>query len=296
MAPDIAAVVRSDPKMLATTRTTVLAVVNQKGGVGKTTTAINLGTALAELGHPVLLIDLDPQANSTSGLGLDPARVRGTIYQLLGGDASVDEVMVETAVPLLSLVPSHIDLAGAEIELASLDERETRLSKAIASVPDAIECVIIDCPPSLGLLTLNALTAATSMLIPTQCEYFALEGLRHLLYTHQLVRSRLASAGPFALRRRAIGRAGRIDTPARRAAAAPRPQKHRRLRADRGRETMACRSARGPQLGACGRAQRHRQRRAAGARLDREPPACRPRPDRRSSRAQTPQRRVQPHS
>ena len=191
MAPDIGAVVRSDPKILATTRTTVLAVVNQKGGVGKTTTAINLGAALAELGHPVLLIDLDPQANSTSGLGLDPARVRGTIYQLLAGDASVDEVMVETAVPLLSLVPSHIDLAGAEIELASLDERETRLSKAIASVPDAIECVIIDCPPSLGLLTLNALTAATSMLIPTQCEYFALEGLRHLLYTHQLVRSRL---------------------------------------------------------------------------------------------------------
>jgi chromosome partitioning protein len=177
--------------MLTTTRTTVLAIVNQKGGVGKTTTAINLGAALAELGHPVLLIDLDPQANSTSGLGLDPSRVRATVYQLLAGDAAVDQVMVETAVPLLGLVPSHMDLAGAEIELATLSERETRLRSAIESVPDGIECVIIDCPPSLGLLTLNALTAATSMLIPTQCEYFALEGLRHLLYTHQLVRSSL---------------------------------------------------------------------------------------------------------
>ena len=177
--------------MLTATTTTVLAIVNQKGGVGKTTTAINLGAALAELGHPVLLIDLDPQANSTSGLGLDPARVRATVYQLLAGDASVEEVMVGTAVPLLGLVPSHMDLAGAEIELATLSERETRLRGAIESVPDGIECVIIDCPPSLGLLTLNALTAATSMLIPTQCEYFALEGLRHLLYTHQLVRSSL---------------------------------------------------------------------------------------------------------
>jgi chromosome partitioning protein len=177
--------------MLTATRTTVLAIVNQKGGVGKTTTAINLGAALAELGHPVLLIDLDPQANSTSGLGLDPSRARATVYQLLAGDAAVDEVTVETAVPLLSLVPSHMDLAGAEIELATLGERETRLRSAIESVPDGIECVIIDCPPSLGLLTLNALTAATSMLIPTQCEYFALEGLRHLIYTHQLVRSSL---------------------------------------------------------------------------------------------------------
>jgi chromosome partitioning protein len=177
--------------MLTSTRTPVLAVVNQKGGVGKTTTAINLGAALAELGHPVLLVDLDPQANSTSGLGLNPARIRNTIYQLLAGEASVEESVVETGVPLLRLVPSHIDLAGAEIELATLQERETRLRAALQSLPPGVECVIIDCPPSLGLLTLNALTAATSMLIPTQCEYFALEGLRHLLYTHQLVRSRL---------------------------------------------------------------------------------------------------------
>jgi chromosome partitioning protein len=179
---------KADPKILASTRATILAVVNQKGGVGKTTTAINLGAALAELGHRVLLVDLDPQANSTAGLGLNPARARTSIYQVLAGDITVEEAMVETSVPNLSLVPSHLDLVGAEIELATLDERETRLRKALESVPEGIECVIIDCPPSLGLLTL---TAATSMLIPTQCEYFALEGLSHLLYTHQLVRARL---------------------------------------------------------------------------------------------------------
>jgi chromosome partitioning protein len=177
--------------MLATTLPPIIAVVNQKGGVGKTTTAINLGAALAEMGHSVLLVDLDPQANSTSGLGLDPARARLTVYHLLSGEATVDQAAVPTSAPGLRLVPSHIDLAGAEIELATLAARETRLRKALASVPDGIGCVIIDCPPSLGLLTLNALAASTSMLIPTQCEYFALEGLRHLLYTQQLVRSRL---------------------------------------------------------------------------------------------------------
>ena len=177
--------------MLAAVGTTIMAIVNQKGGVGKTTTAINLGAALAELGHPILLVDLDPQANSTSGLGLDPARARNTVYQVLAGDAALEEAMVETTIPQLHLVPSHVDLAGAEIELATMDARETRLREALRSLPRGVECVIIDCPPSLGLLTLNALAAATSMLIPTQCEYFALEGLRHLLYTHQLVRSRL---------------------------------------------------------------------------------------------------------
>ena len=177
--------------MLVTTLPPIIAVVNQKGGVGKTTTAINLGAALAEIGHSILLVDLDPQANSTSGLGLDPVRARLNVYHILVGEATIEQAMVPTSVPGMQLVPSHIDLAGAEIELATMSGRETRLRKALGSVPEGIGCIIIDCPPSLGLLTLNALSAATSMLIPTQCEYFALEGLRHLLYTHQLVRSRL---------------------------------------------------------------------------------------------------------
>jgi chromosome partitioning protein len=191
MPPDIGSTELSNPKMLATTNPPVIAVVNQKGGVGKTTTAINLGAALAELGHRILLVDLDPQANSTSGLGLDPSRARLNIYHLLTGEADVQQVAQPTGVTGLDLVPSHIDLAGAEIELATQSERESLLRKALSTSPPGTECVIIDCPPSLGLLTLNALTAATSMLIPTQCEYFALEGLRHLMYTHQLVRSGL---------------------------------------------------------------------------------------------------------
>jgi chromosome partitioning protein len=176
---------------LATTAPPVIAVVNQKGGVGKTTTAINLGAAFAEVGHPTLLIDLDPQANSTSGLGLDPARARLNVYHLLTGQATLDQAVQPTSLSGLSLVPAHIDLAGAEIELAGMRDRESLLRNALAGGTPGVEIVIIDCPPSLGLLTLNALVAANSMLIPTQCEYFALEGLRHLLYTHQLVRSRL---------------------------------------------------------------------------------------------------------
>jgi chromosome partitioning protein len=166
-------------------------VVNQKGGVGKTTTSINLAAALAEAGHPALLVDLDPQANSTSGLGLDPSRARLNVYHLLSGEASLADVVQPTGIAGLQLVPSHIDLAGAEIELASLPDREKLLQRALMTPPEGVEIVLIDCPPSLGLLTLNALVAATSMLIPTQSEYFALEGLRHLMYTHQLVRSRL---------------------------------------------------------------------------------------------------------
>jgi chromosome partitioning protein len=168
-----------------------MAVVNQKGGVGKTTTAINLAAALAEVGHGTLLVDLDPQANTTSGLGLDPARARLNVYHLLAGEATIEQVVQPTSSERLMLVPSHIDLAGAEIELSSTPARETLLRTALASIPPGAELVLIDCPPSLGLLTLNALVAATSMLIPTQCEYFALEGLRHLMYTQQLVRSRL---------------------------------------------------------------------------------------------------------
>ena len=169
----------------------IIAVVNQKGGVGKTTTAINLAAALAEVGHTTLLVDLDPQANTTSGLGFDPARARLNVYHLLTGEATLAEVVQQSSIERLRLVPSHIDLAGAEIELASFPERESLLKNALEVPPEGVEIVLIDCPPSLGLLTLNALVAASSMLIPTQSEYFALEGLRHLMYTHQLVRSRL---------------------------------------------------------------------------------------------------------
>ena len=171
--------------------TRVLAVVNQKGGVGKTTTTINLAAAMAEAGRQVLVIDLDPQANTTSGLGLDPGRQRLTVYHLLSGEAAVDEVAVPCGVDGLYLVPSQLDLAGAEIELAGQDNREGRLRAALADLAGGYGHVLIDCPPSLGLLTLNALAAADQMLIPLQCEYFALEGLGHLLYTHQLVRMSL---------------------------------------------------------------------------------------------------------
>src|SRR3979490_2122841 len=191
MPPDIGSLEQASPKMLATTTPPIIAGGHQKGGGGKTTTAVNLGAALAELGHRTLLVDLDPQANSTSGLGLDPARIRLNIYHLLTGEADLQQVAQPTGVPQLSLVPSHIDLAGAEIELAALNARETLLRKALSNPHAGIECVIIDCPPSLGLLTLNALAAATGMLIPTQCEYFALEARTHLRYTHQLVRSSL---------------------------------------------------------------------------------------------------------
>lgn len=168
-----------------------MAVVNQKGGVGKTTTAINLGAALAEAGRAVLLIDMDPQANATSGLGVDPTVPRRTVYDLLTGAARIDEVAVPTVMPGLYVVPSEIGLAGAEVELAGLEDRETRLRSALADLDGGFGEVLIDCPPSLGLLTLNALTAARRMLIPLQAEYFALEGLANLLQTHQRVRAHL---------------------------------------------------------------------------------------------------------
>src|SRR5215467_7321010 len=160
------------PNMLISTPR-IIAVTNQKGGVGKTTTVMNLGAALAERGAQVLVIDLDPQSNSTSGLGIDPSRARLTVYHLLSGDASIDEV------------------AGAEIELVSESDREARLRRALSALTGGFGYVLIDCPPSLGLLTLNALAAADQALVPLQAEYFALEGLAHLLYTLQLVRMNL---------------------------------------------------------------------------------------------------------
>lgn len=186
-----AAMSPSEPNILVATKARVVAVVSQKGGVGKTTTAINLGAAMAETGHPVIVIDLDPQANTTSGLGFDVRRQRLNIYHLLTGEAVIDDVALPTSVPNLYLVPSDLSLAGAEIELASAAEREFRLRQALSELRGGYGHVLIDCPPSLGLLTINALAAAQEVLIPVQSEYYALEGLGHLLYTMDLVRQDL---------------------------------------------------------------------------------------------------------
>jgi len=158
----------------------IIAVVNQKGGVGKSTTTVNLGASLAVMGHRVLLIDMDPQGNTTSGLGIDKRAIEDDIYAVLLADVTVAGATLATGVDGLSLVPATINLAGAEIELVSALSRETRLRRALDDVRHAYDYIFIDCPPSLGLLTLNALTAATEVLIPVQAEYYALEGLSQL--------------------------------------------------------------------------------------------------------------------
>lgn len=163
--------------------------MNQKGGVGKTTTAINLGASLAADGHTVVLIDLDPQANTTSGLGIPRRAVRLSTYDLLLGDVGAADAVVPTAVMGLYLIPSTIHLAGAEVELAGMPDREHRLKRSIQGLQCSM--ALIDCPPSLGLLTINALVAATEAIIPIQCEYYALEGLMHLLRSIDLVRQHL---------------------------------------------------------------------------------------------------------
>ncbi|MEK7397306.1 MAG: AAA family ATPase [Candidatus Poribacteria bacterium] len=169
----------------------VIAVANQKGGVGKTTTAINLSACLAEIGYKTLLLDIDPQSNTTSGLGFDPRKLTKSIYHVLIDNTPITEIVMDTAVKRLSLVPSNSDLVGVEVEMVALIARETKLRSALQSVRSQYDYIIIDCPPSLGLITLNALTACDSVLIPIQCEYYALEGLGQLLETITLVKDNL---------------------------------------------------------------------------------------------------------
>ncbi len=168
-----------------------IAVVNQKGGVGKTTTAVNVAAGLALAEKKTLLVDFDPQGNATTGLGVNKKDLPRTIYHVLLDGIPLEDATLPTTLSFLSLVPADIDLVGAEIELVTADDRERRLKRALAPVKDRYDYVIVDCPPSLGLLTLNALAAADSALVPLQCEYYALEGLAHILKTITLVRERL---------------------------------------------------------------------------------------------------------
>ncbi|MBR5931565.1 MAG: ParA family protein [Lachnospiraceae bacterium] len=168
-----------------------IAVANQKGGVGKTTTTINLSAALAEQGKKVLLVDLDPQGNATSGVGVDKRELENTVYELIAGKITLEECLIETDFLNLSVLPANINLSGAEIDLIDMDEREYYLKKILTPIKNNYDFILIDCPPSLNMLTVNAMTAADTVLVPIQCEYYALEGLSQLIHTINLVKRRL---------------------------------------------------------------------------------------------------------
>lgn len=169
----------------------IIAVANQKGGVGKTTTAINLSSCLAEKGKKVLAVDMDPQGNMTSGLGVDKNSVENTIYDLIIGESGIEEVLKKDIMKNLDIIPANIDLSAAEIELIDVEDKEYIVRNVIKDIKDNYDYIIIDCPPSLSMLTINAMTTATSVLVPIQCEYYALEGLSQLIHTVDLVRDRL---------------------------------------------------------------------------------------------------------
>lgn len=172
----------------------VIAVANQKGGVGKTTTVVNLGSYLTEFGHSVLIVDIDPQGNAGSGLGLDINNTDNTLYRVMINDLPLKEGIEKTGIENLSVIISNIDLAGLEVDLRDEDDRDYRLKNILGDIVDEFDYILIDCPPSLGMLTINALTAADSVLIPLQCEYFALEGLTQLLRIVKLVQNKLNTA------------------------------------------------------------------------------------------------------
>ena len=169
----------------------IIAIANQKGGVGKTTTAINLAACLAEAGQKILIIDIDPQGNTTSGFGLPKTDIEKTVYEVLLGECNIKDAIVENIIDNLDILPSNVNLAGAEIDLIDVDNREYILKESILEVRDRYDYIILDCPPSLSMLTVNAMTAADTVLVPIQCEYYALEGLTQLIHTINLVKKKL---------------------------------------------------------------------------------------------------------